>query len=135
MELMETAELLKIWEENDKELYSEDAFVAVKKILEGRGEKLPAQKERKETKPTTAKKNLTRSKIALIAAAASVLTTAMHGSVQAIFTKHYNALDVLFHIVGRVIGDLPSAVICFGLVYGLLKAMGVNGEPKGRQNC
>ena len=80
---------------------------------------------------TRMKKNLTRAKIALIAAAASVLTSAIHGTVQAITTQDYNTLQVLFYIMARVIGDLPSAVICFGLVYGILKAMGIHGEDGG----
>ncbi len=74
------------------------------------------------------KKNLTSAKIALIAAAASVLTTVIHGSVQAISTQHYNTLQVLFYVIARVIGDLPSAVICFVVVYALLKARGIHGD-------
>jgi hypothetical protein len=52
MESMQTLELLKIWQDNDKEQYSEDAFEAVKQLLEDRGEKLPPQKEGKETLAT-----------------------------------------------------------------------------------
>lgn len=71
-------------------------------------------------------KNLTRAQIALIAAAASVLTTVLHGGVEAIFGQHLSSAGlVLFYIIGRVIGDVPLAVICFGLVYGLLKARGI----------
>jgi len=73
---------------------------------------------------TIMKKNLTTTKIALIAAAASVLTSAMHGTMQAINIQNVNTLHVLFYVAGRVIGDLPAAVICFGLAYGLLKVIG-----------
>lgn len=74
------------------------------------------------------KKNLTRAKIALIAAAASVLTTTIHGSIQAYYTQHCNILEGIFYVMGRVIGDLPSAVICFVLVYALLKYSGIHGD-------
>lgn len=52
MESMETAELLKIWEVNDKEQYSEEALAAVKQLLEARGEKLPLQRGSEEVFPT-----------------------------------------------------------------------------------
>jgi hypothetical protein len=45
MELMGTEELLKIWETNDKEEYSEEAFEAIRELLKGRGEPLPQQKQ------------------------------------------------------------------------------------------
>ncbi|HVN95504.1 MAG TPA: hypothetical protein VMT62_03670 [Syntrophorhabdaceae bacterium] len=44
MESMKTADLLKIWESNNKDEYSEEAFHVVKEILEERGERLPDQK-------------------------------------------------------------------------------------------
>lgn len=74
------------------------------------------------------KKNLTKTKIALIASAASVLTSAIHASLQAINIQNYNTLQVLFYVTARVIGDLPLAVICFGLAYGLLKVMDIHGD-------
>ncbi len=45
MESKETDELLNIWQENDKEQYSEMAFEAIKQILIERGETPPPQKE------------------------------------------------------------------------------------------
>lgn len=45
---METSELLKIWEENDREMYTEEAFEAIKQILKERNNKLPVQKKQKE---------------------------------------------------------------------------------------
>jgi hypothetical protein len=67
--------------------------------------------------------NLTNAKIALIAAAASMLTSAMHGGIEAVFALHYDSVIlVLGYILGRVIGDAILPVICFGIVYGLLAA-------------
>jgi hypothetical protein len=43
MAAMETGQLLRIWENNDKDQYSEEAFQAVKEILQERGEHLPDQ--------------------------------------------------------------------------------------------
>jgi hypothetical protein len=44
---METGQLRKIWEDNDKDQYSEEAFRAVKEILQERGERLPDQHDSK----------------------------------------------------------------------------------------
>lgn len=64
---------------------------------------------------------LTNTQIALIAAAASVLTSAMHAGLQAVFANHYDSVIlILAFVVGRVIGDVPISVICFGIVYGWL---------------
>lgn len=41
---METDKLLEIWEANDREEYSEEAFEAVRRLLENRAIKLPHQK-------------------------------------------------------------------------------------------
>ena len=74
-------------------------------------------------------KRLTRTKVALIAAAASVLTSAMHASIQAVFALHYSSLVlVLGYVFGRVLGDAPLAIICFGVVYGLLKVLGIQAD-------
>jgi len=72
------------------------------------------------------KKNLTRAKIALIAAGASMLTSAISGTIQAFNIDRYGVLEVSVYVVARVIGDLPSATICFGLVYFWLKVKGIN---------
>lgn len=65
--------------------------------------------------------NLTNAKIALIAAAASVLTSAIHGGFQAVFEFHNSSVpNVIGFMFGRVIGDVPIAVLCFGMVYGWL---------------
>ena len=74
------------------------------------------------------KKKLTETKIALIAGAASVLTSAIHATVQVLTTQHYNALAILFYVIGFVVGELPSALICFGLVYGFLRVRHIHGD-------
>jgi hypothetical protein len=66
------------------------------------------------------KKNLTRTKVALIAAAASMLTSAIYGFVRAIYTPGIRSAVV--YAVAFTVGNLPSALICFGLVYGILRA-------------
>ena len=75
------------------------------------------------------KKNLTRTKVALIGAAASMLTSGIHGFFEAMNTPSLGGdiLRELAYVVGRVIGDLPAALICFGLVYDILRAKGIDG--------
>jgi tetratricopeptide (TPR) repeat protein len=46
MESKDTNELLKIFEENDRDKYSGEAFCAIKQILNERGQGIPAQKEK-----------------------------------------------------------------------------------------
>src|SRR5271157_5449634 len=72
------------------------------------------------------KKNLTRTKVALIAAAASLLTSAIYGFVKAITTPGYgfNNLEVLVYVVAFTVGSNPSALVCFWLVYVILRAKG-----------
>ena len=57
-----------------------------------------------------------------------MLTSAIHATVHVITTQHYNALEVLFYVMGGVTGELPSALICFGLVYGFLCVRGIHGD-------
>jgi hypothetical protein len=75
------------------------------------------------------KKNLTRIKVALIAGAASLLTSAIYGFVKAITTpgSDFDNLEVLVYVVAFTVGSLPTALICFGLVYGILRAKGIDG--------
>ena len=60
-------------------------------------------------------------KVALIAAGASVLTSAIHGATQAIFEFSYPLGLTIGYVIGRVIGDVPAAAICFGVVYACLR--------------
>lgn len=82
--------------------------------------------------------HLTRMQVALIAAAASVLTSAMHAGTQAIFAQSYGSLGpVMGYVIGRVLGDLPLAIVCFGVVYGFLRlcglrAAGTNSSPSSK---
>lgn len=72
---------------------------------------------------------LTRMQVALIAAAASVLTSAMHAGMQAIFTLNYSSLGlVMGYVIGRVMGDVPLAIVCFGVVYGFLRLCGLQAD-------
>jgi len=65
---------------------------------------------------------LTRMQVALISAAASVLTSAMHAGMQAIFALNYSSLGpVRGYVIGRVLGDVPLAIVCFALVYAFLR--------------
>lgn len=65
---------------------------------------------------------LTYLHVALISTAASILTSALHATTQAVFALNYDAFGVIAgYIVGRVLGDAPIAIICFGATYGLLK--------------
>lgn len=74
-------------------------------------------------------KRLTRMQVALIATAASVLTSAMHAGMQAIFALNYSSFGlVLGYVFGRVLGDVPLAIICFGVAYGLLKLSGIQAD-------
>ncbi len=58
-----------------------------------------------------------------------MLTTAIDGFFQAMNTPSIGGdiLAELAYVVGRVVGDLPAALICFGLVYGILRAKGIDG--------
>lgn len=72
---------------------------------------------------------ITRMQVALIAAAASVLTSAMHAGVQAIVALNYSSLgQVMGYIIGRVLGDIPLAIVCLGVVYGFLRLRGLQAE-------
>ena len=72
---------------------------------------------------------LTRMQVALIAAAASVLTSAMHAGMQAIFSPNYSSLGLMMgYVTGRVLGDIPLAIVCFGVVYGFLKLSGIQAN-------
>lgn len=74
-------------------------------------------------------RRLTRTQVALIAAAASVLTSAMHAGLQAVFALNYSSLGlVLGYISGRVLGDVPLALICFVVVYGIMKAFEIQAD-------
>ncbi len=74
-------------------------------------------------------KRLTRMQVALIAAAASVLTSTMHAGMQAIFGLKYSSVGhVLGYVFGRVLGDIPLAIICFGVVYGFLKLSRIQAD-------
>jgi len=46
-----TGELVQIWRENDRTKYVEEAFEAIRQILEERGEEIPPQLPIKEEKP------------------------------------------------------------------------------------
>ncbi len=72
---------------------------------------------------------LTRIQVALIAAAASVLTSAMHSGMQAIFAQNYGSLmPVMSYVIGRVLGDVPLAIVCFGVAYGFLRLCGLQAD-------
>lgn len=72
---------------------------------------------------------LTRLHVALIATAASVLTSAMHATMQAIFALRYDSFGlVLGYVFGRVLGDVPIAILCFGTAYAVLKFSGVQSD-------
>lgn len=72
---------------------------------------------------------LTRMQVALIAAAASVLTSAMHAGMQAIFALNYSSLGlVMGYVIGRVLGEVPLAIVCFGVVYGFLRLRGLQAD-------
>ena len=75
------------------------------------------------------KKNLTRIKVALIAAEASMLTSVIYGFFKAITTQGqgHDILLAIVYAVAFMVGSLPSALICFGLVYGILRAKGIDG--------
>lgn len=67
-------------------------------------------------------------KVALIAAAASVLTSAIHAFAEGVFGHHYGGGVIFGFIIGYVIGELPSALICFVLVYFILKITEISGK-------
>ena len=72
---------------------------------------------------------LTRLHVALIATAASILTSAMHATMQAVFALNYDSFGlVLGYVVGRMLGDVPVAIICFGAAYGFLKLSGIQSD-------
>jgi hypothetical protein len=72
---------------------------------------------------------LTRVQVALIAAAASVLTSAMHGGAQAFFAQNYSSFGLMMaYVLGRVLGDIPLAIVCFAVVYGFLRFSGIQAE-------
>jgi len=64
---------------------------------------------------------LTNFQIALIAGAASILTTGIHGFAQAVYLYNFSGVNILGSILGRIIGDFPTALLCAGIVYGLLR--------------
>lgn len=72
---------------------------------------------------------LTRMQVALIAAAASSLTSAMHAGLQAIFASNYSSVGLAMgYVIGRVLGDIPLAIVCFVVVYGFIKFSGVQDD-------
>jgi hypothetical protein len=72
---------------------------------------------------------ITRMQVALIATAASVLTSAMHAGMQAIFAQNYSSFGlVMGYVIGRVLGDVPLALICLAVVYGLLRLSGIQAD-------
>lgn len=81
------------------------------------------------------KKNLTRTKVALIAAAASVLTTAIDYFIRAVYNPSLGGdiLMELVNVVAHLVIHLPIALICFGLVYGILRAKGIDGVEAKQQ--
>lgn len=75
---------------------------------------------------------LTRLHVSLIATAASILTSAMHATMQAVFALNYDSTRlVLGYVVGRVLGDIPIAVVCFGAAYGFLRLSGIQSDGAG----
>lgn len=72
----------------------------------------------------------TKAKIALVAAAASLFTTAFHGAAQAFFEFHYPIGHIIGYILGRLIGDSPVALVCYGITFYWLKAGGMQDEAK-----
>lgn len=75
------------------------------------------------------KKHLTRTKVALIAAEAYLLTTAIDVFIRAMYTPGVGGdiLLELVYVVAHLALRLPLALICFGLVYGILRARGIDG--------
>ena len=61
---------------------------------------------------------LSTAKIALIAAASSVFTSLIQGGAEALAIG--NGHRVVPFVLGYVLGNLPVAIVCFGIVYGLL---------------
>jgi hypothetical protein len=55
-----TEELLQIWRENDRTKYEEEAFEAIRQILEERGEKIPSQLPIRKTKPIRKERHIER---------------------------------------------------------------------------
>lgn len=73
---------------------------------------------------------ISKIQIALIATGASILTSAMHGSLQAIFSSNFDSIEnILAFVFGRVIGDLPLAIICFGLSYAISTTFKIQSDP------
>ena len=61
---------------------------------------------------------LTRIRSSLVAAAASVLTSAVHAAALAIFGNHTtDRVLIAGYMGGRVLGDLPVAALCFARAY------------------
>lgn len=77
---------------------------------------------------------LTRTRAAAVAAAASVLTSATHAAVLAIFGAHNtNFVQIAGYIIGRVLGDVPVAAVCFALAYLSFAPSNESAEaPKGK---
>jgi hypothetical protein len=75
------------------------------------------------------KKHLTRTKVALIAAEAYLLMTAIDLFIRAVYTPSVagDVLEELVYVVAHLALRLPFALICFGLVYGILRAKGIDG--------
>lgn len=63
----------------------------------------------------------TNASIALVAATASILTSTVHGLIQAVFERNLAGINAVAFVIGRLIGDVPVALLCFGLAYGLSK--------------
>ncbi len=55
-----TEELLQIWRENDRRKYEEEAFEAIRQILEERGEAIPPQMPMRKTQPIRKERSIER---------------------------------------------------------------------------
>ncbi len=60
---------------------------------------------------------ITKMQFALIAAVASIMTTAMYAFLQALYSMGYDLINSCFFVIGRIIGDIPLMLICFVLAY------------------
>jgi len=69
----ETDELLKIWEENDRNMWTETAFQAIYKILQERLGSVPTQKEASTIKITRARPLIKSDRIISLSTSANIL--------------------------------------------------------------
>lgn len=67
--------------------------------------------------------------IVLIAGGASLLTSAIRAVVEAVYVLGSDSVvHILSFMVGRMAGEIPSAVICMVVAYLLLKMMGIQAD-------